>query len=194
MARDEAYTRRALEAFVGDFYAATITGVRDSRAKYPDTGHVHRKTTRRSLARDHIVYELRGRMEGRGRVRVWDRNQTTYFVVDGELELLVKKASDDGNVVLNQNRLALDFQANRQGDLFGFEKTNLYLSYADNENDPENPSVLVICPNEGGYEWMFEVEPPAAEIIVEISAPTPPDDGAELVRLIAAEKSEEDAE
>ncbi len=161
---------------------------------WPSTGHIHRKTTRRSLARDHIVYELRGRMEGRQRVRVWDRNQTTYFLVDGELELLVKKASDEGDVVLNQNRLALRFQANRQGDLFGFEKTNLYLSYADNDADPENPSVFVICPKEGGHEWMFEIEPPAAEIAREISAPTRPDEGEELVRLIPVGKPEEDSE
>ncbi len=194
MARDEAYTRQALEPFLADFYGAAVTGVRDSRSKYPDTSHIHRKTTRRSLARDHIVYELRGHMEGRERVRVWDRNQTTYFLVDGELELLVKKATGDGDVVLNQNRLALGFQANRQGDLFGYEKTNLYLSYADNDGDPENPSVLVICPDEGGHEWMFEIEPPAARIAAEISAPLLPDTGEELVRVIPIEKTEEDSE
>jgi hypothetical protein len=194
MARSEDYTRRALEPFLEDFHRATVTGVRDSRRQYPDTGHIHRKTTRRSIARDHIVHELRGRVGTNKRIRVWDRNQTTYFVVDGEIEVLVKLATEAGDVVLNDNPLALSFQSNVQPDLFDFEKTNLYLGYVDNAADPMNPSVVLICPKEDGYYWMFEVEPPAAEISGEIVPITAPDDGGDLIRLPSIEKTEEDSE
>lgn len=198
MARDEGYTRRALEPFLADFYRATVAGVRDSRTKYPDTSHLHRKTTRRSLARDHIVYELRRRIEGNSRVRVSDRNQTTYFVIDGEYKILIKKASEDGMVVLNDNQASLGFQANVEEDLFDYDQTNLYLSPIDNEVDPLEPSVMLICPNEGGCKWMFEILPPAAEIAATISGPTTPAplDGEEerLVRLPTIEKTDEESE
>lgn len=185
MARDEHYARRALAPFLADFHAAAVTGVRAARSDYPRTGHIHRKTTRRSITRDHIVYDLRGRVEGHERVRVSDRNQTTYFVVDGEIGVLVKMASDDGAVALNQTQAALDFQCN-QPDLYDYDGTNLYLSYVENEADPHNPSIYLICPSATGHHWMFEIEPPAAEISGEISNAPLPEAGDDLIRLPAA--------
>jgi hypothetical protein len=195
MARPEEYTRRALEPFLDHFYAAALAGVRDGRTLYPETGHVHRKTTTRSITRDHIVDNLRGKVDGQPRMRIRDGNQTTYFVIDGEFEVLVKKATEDGLVVLNDTQAALDFQCNLEPDLFDYDKTNLYLSYVENDNDPLNPNVFLICPSAAGYHWMFEIMPPAGEIGGEIVAPQRPDVGGDnLIKFPVIKKTDEESE
>ena len=88
-----------------------------------------------------------------------------------------------------------DFQSNEVQGHFDTSVipyvTNLYLGYVPNETDPRNPSVLLICPCEGGALWTHELEPPAAFIAGEIGpAPdTAANEEEELVRLPATEKT-----
>lgn len=199
MPRTKDQTLEALDRFMGSFYGAAISGVQASLDEYPTTAHIHRKTTRRNLARDHIVYELRGMFDGDPSVRIRDENQTTYFGLLREYQMLVKKADEVGAVELSKTQTSFLFQSNDgqlvlDEELFP-EVTNLYLSYVPNEDDPRNPQVLLICPRDGGYHWIHEIEPPAAVIAGEIGTSVPPDNlpevGDDLVRIPVKDETDE---
>lgn len=193
MPRDEAYSRKKLERVLPILYQSAVAGVRAGLNEYRTTGHIHRKTTRRSIVRDHIVDHLRANLMTDPHVSIRDRNQTTYFEIDGEFRLLAKMANADGIVALNRNQNSFDFQDNKPSMLFGpdelEETTNLYLSYVPNSVTPEEPFVHIICPKAGGYYWRMELEPPAAAAIPEITRnPTPDDQDDDLVRVIPEDK------
>lgn len=191
MPADETTALRDLDHLLPAFRASVVKGVRAYHSEYTKTAHRHRMTTRRSITRDEIVYDLRGELDGRPDVRVLDKNQTTLFVVGTKYRILIKKSDETGLVELAKTRNSLDFQCNEvQGDLFDEPPTNLYLSYIPDPNDPEEPTVLLICPNAAGYEWVVELQPPAAEISGEIgTAPTPSDED-DLVRIPEKAKPE----
>ncbi|ESX29475.1 MULTISPECIES: hypothetical protein [unclassified Mesorhizobium] len=188
MPRDEAYSRQKLERFLPVLYSAARDGVRAGLNDYRTTGHIHRKTTRRSIVRDHIVDNLRANLMLDPEVSIKDRNQTTYFNI-GEFRLLAKMANQDGAVGLNRNQISLGFQENGALTLFASEElgetTNLYLSYVPNSITPDEPFVYVICPKADGYHWRMELEPPAAAADAEIGrGPAPDDYGDDLIRVI----------
>jgi hypothetical protein len=196
MAKTKEQALATLATLLDEFHSSATLGVRDQRGMYPDTGHVHRLTTKRSLARDHIVDRLRQSLDGHADVRIDDSNQTTYFHLFGEYRMLVKKADEVGSVSLTGTQTSFDFQANAQlvldPDVIP-EVTNLYLSYVPNEIDPENPSVLLVCPTDGGFHWIHELEPRRGSGIVgEIGPAVPPDsgDGDQLVRVPPVKKTE----
>jgi hypothetical protein len=193
MPRDEAYSRKKLDRFLPIFYISALAGVRAGLNDYRTTGHIHRKTTRRSIVRDHIVDSLRANLMLDPEVSIKDRNQTTYFEIAGEYRLLAKMANSEGAVALNRNQSSFDYQDNRQTLMFApdelDEATNLYLSYVPNEIDPEEPFVYIICPKAGGYHWRMELEPPPAAAIPEITRDPAPDDlDDDLVRVIPEDK------
>ena len=196
MPRNAEETMKALERVLPIFYRATLAGVREVNNGYSDTAHIHRQTTKSSLRRDHIVHILRGDLADDGGVHIDDRNQTTYFLIDREFHLLAKKSDELGSVALNDTQAALGFHCNEQqlvldGDLFP-EVTNLYLSYVPNKSDPDSPTVLLICPREGGSHWMRELEPPPASIAGEIgSVPPTPDQPDDLIGLFLEEAGRE---
>ncbi len=192
MARDKEHTEAALKGITDVMYRAALGGVRATFTEYPNTAHIHRVNTRRSLARDHIVHLLRGDLGDHAAVRIEDRNQTTYFHIRCPIcefcnyQVLVKKCDEFGAVALERTQASLEFQANEQPRLFDDEVTNLYLSYLPNGNDPLEPFVYLICPNEDGCDWVWELSPPAAEIAGEISRgapPTPSEEADDLVRI-----------
>ena len=199
MPRDEEYSRKKLERFLPIFRNAAVHGVREVLDGYQATGHVHRKNTRRSIVRDHIVDNLRGNLMLDPDVSIKDRNQTTYFEIVGEYRMLAKMANTDGKVALNPNQASFAYQANGQSDMFASEElpetTNLYLSYVPNPMEPREPFVYVICPKSDGYHWRFEIEPPATELAGEIGGGLPPisdDDAADLVRIPQEKKKPDD--
>jgi hypothetical protein len=201
MPRDEEYSRKKLERFLPIFRNAAVNGVREVFDGYQATGHVHRKNTRRSIVRDHIVDKLRGDLMLDPDVSIRDRNQTTYFEIVGEYRLLAKMANTEGMVALNPNQASFAYQANRQSDMFASEEfpetTNLYLSYVPNSMEPREPFVYVICPKKDGYHWRFEIEPPAVELAGEIGGrllPTGDDDAADLVRIPQEKKPDDISE
>ncbi|MES0076055.1 hypothetical protein [Mesorhizobium sp. M0058] len=189
MPRDEAYSRAKLERFLPVLYSAAAAGVRSVFDEYPATGHIHSKNTRRRIARDHIVDNLRADLMVDPDVSIRDRNQTTYFDICGEYRLLAKMANGAGMVALNRNQTSFEFQHNRQAEIFASSempgRTNLYLSYVPNAVDPKEPFVYLICPKEDGYHWRIELEPPAASLAGEIAGTPPPSDdlGTDLVRI-----------
>jgi hypothetical protein len=195
MARDEDYTKNRLARFLPTFYNAALNGVRDSFSKYADTAHIHRVNTRRSITRDHIVDYLRADLGSDPEVKITDRNQTTYFDICREYKLMAKMADEDGLVALNQTGLSFSFQG--QGQLFSEDEapavTNLYLSYVPSLATPDDTAVLLVCPNNGGVEWAFEIEPPAAEIAGTVDGGIPPAGGGEddLVRVPLIKKPDE---
>ncbi len=193
MPADEATAREDLAHLLPIFYGSVVSGVRAYYAEYSAVAHRHRTMTRRCITRDEIVYDLRGPLDGLDGVRIVDRNQTTYIHVgdaSGDRHrILVKKSDDDAAVELGKTQASFDFQGNSTGDLFGVELTNLYLSYVPDPNEPDHPTVLLICPNSGGYDWVMELQPPAVEIAGEITgAPMSPDHGDDLVRIPAIDK------
>jgi hypothetical protein len=201
MPRDEEYSRKKLERFLPIFRKAAVGGVREVLDGYQATGHVHRKNTRRSIVRDHIVDNLRGDLMLDPDVSIRDRNQTTYFEIVGEYRLLAKMANTGGMVALNPNQTSFAYQANRQSDMFASEElpetTNLYLSYVSNPMEPREPFVYVICPKKDGYHWRFEIEPPAVKLAGEIGGgllPTGDDDAADLVRIPQEKKPDDISE
>ena len=195
MPRTKDHTLSALDALVGDLYAATVDGVRDQLDQYPDTGHTHRTTTKRSITRDHIVDRLRSKLDGNSNIRIEDDNQTTYFHLFSEYKMLVKKSDEVGAVQLSKTQASFDFQKNEAQlhlDTSVFpDVTNLYLGYIPNESDPRNPSVVLICPRKDGINWMHELEPPAAFIAGEIgsSKPVGSVEEEELVRVPSVKKA-----
>jgi hypothetical protein len=199
MARDKDHSQQALKEVTDALYRATVGGVRAIYTDYPNTAHLHRTNTRRSLARDHIVHLLRAELTDHPRVTISDRNQTTYFCFrcpNCELcnyQILVKKCDEFGAVALERTQASLDFQRNVEPDLFEYEVTNLYLGYVPNPADPTEPAVYLICPTEGGYDWAWELEPAAGAIAGEVGgAGVPPaDDGDDLVRIPQEKKSDE---
>jgi len=201
MPRDEEYSRKKLERFLPVFRNAAVNGLREVLDGYQATGHVHRKNTSRSIARDHIVDNLRGDLMLDPEVSIKDRNQTTYFEIAGEFRLLAKMANANGMVALNPNQTSFAYQANGQSDMFASEElpgtTNLYLSYVPNPMEPREPFVYVICPKKNGYHWRFEIEPPAVELAGEIGGGLPltgDDDAADLVRIPQEKKPDDISE
>ena len=201
MPRDEEYSRQKLERFLPIFRKAAVTGVCEGLDNYQATGHVHRKNTRRSIVRDHIVDSLRGDLMLDPEVSIKDRNQTTYFEIAGEFRLLAKMANGSGMVALNPNQASFAYQANWQSSMFATEDlpetTNLYLSYVPNTMEPREPFVYVICPKKDGYHWRFEIEPPAVELAGEIGGgllPTGDEDAADLVRIPQEKKPDDISE
>jgi hypothetical protein len=180
------------------FHSSTLKGVREQLDLYPGTAHVHRKTTQRSLTRDHVVDSLRAGLHADPRVRIEESNQTTYFYVRDQYKMLVKKADELGAVQLAKTQASFDFQSNEQPSLFSAdivpEVTNLYLGYVPNEISPRDPAVVLICPRDGGHHWMHEIQPPAAVVAGEIGGVPPvlPDEGDELVRIPGVKKTATD--
>src|ERR1700734_2463865 len=113
MPKSEEYTRRKLERLLPIFYRATTKGVREVLDDYQSHGHKHRKTTRRSIARDHIVDHLRAELMSDPNVSIKDRNQTTYFALHSEFRLLAKMARPGGRIAININQSSFAFQDNR---------------------------------------------------------------------------------
>ncbi len=195
MPKSKEHTLTAITAFLDDLYGSAVLGVRDQLEDYPDTGHLHRTNTKRQITRDHIVDRLRVALDGKEGIRIKDENQTTYFLLHQEYRILVKKSNEDGAVKLTKTQTSFDFQANE--DQFAFvsevipDATNLYLGYVPNEQDPRNPSVVLVCPSERGSYWMHELEPSAAFIAGEIGPSITPDTSheEELVRIPATPKS-----
>lgn len=55
MPRDEDYTRKRLERFLPIMRECAVKAVRESMDDYVKTAPKHRKTTTRSITRDHLV-------------------------------------------------------------------------------------------------------------------------------------------
>lgn len=200
MPRDEAYAREKLERFFPVFHGAVVRGVRASLDQYAKTAHLHRPMTRRNIARDHIVDNLRADLMLDAQVSIKDRNQTTYLELCGEFRVLAKMADDAGHVRLNANQVSWSFQFQGQSDIFASEDlpeaTNLYLSYVPNSQSPRDPFVYLICPKPGGHHWMLQIEPPAIEIAGEIGGRTPEPAGVGdgIVRIPERPKTDEESE
>jgi len=194
MPRDRDSSREKLDRFSPIFWEAVTEGVRDYYRHYELVAHVHRTCTKRDITRDHIVDRLRSALLSDPDVRFRDENQTTYLDLLGEFQCLAKKADEDGKVEFARTQAAIDFQRHEIQIHFPDipEQTNICLSYAPNLDDPLNPSVFVICPGENGPIWVYEIEPPAAEIAVpEITPATAPDDGTggDLVKIPSEKKA-----
>ncbi len=199
MPLDEFGSRERLAEMLPAFWTATQGGVQDYYDEYKQTAHIHRKTTMRSIMRDHIVHRLRGLINGHVQVEVVDRNQTTYFDCCAQFRVLVKKADEDGLVELAKTQTSFDFQCNEGQYILNPDVipdvTNLYLSYVPNESDPTMPSVFLICPCAEGWYWKFEIEPPSRADFVDFTrdgGPTPGAGGEEtevdLVRIPPEQK------
>lgn len=194
MPRDKEETLELLEEYLPGIAKAIVHGVREAYDYDAARMHRLRKTTRRSCTRDHIVDCLRAEFDGVPGVHISDHDQTTTFLFCDALSSRVKKADECGDVELAKTQSAFDFQCN--GDaapLFDMPPIdNLYLSYIDTA-DPRNPTPSIISPTENGINWMHELEPPAAEDVVEITPvpPSPEEEGDELVRIPQAPSANE---
>jgi hypothetical protein len=182
-------TLRELQPFMAAFWRATSDGVRECFDYDASRLHILRKTSRRNNARDHIVDKLRAEIGSISGVVVRDENQTTIFGLFGRYEVKVKKADECGDVELAKGQLAWDFQCQRQHSFLD-PLTNLYLGYIDTQ-DPREPMVCLICPREGGIEWMEELRRPADGVVEITPHPVAPDEGDDLVRVIPVKLEEE---
>ena len=188
MPLDETGSRKSLERLLPLFWKAVALGGKDYFDQYAHVMAKHRTTTKRSIIRDHIVDRLRELIGEDVEVEIDDENQTTYFRINGQFRMLVKKADEDGAVQLAKTQRAFDFQSNeRQLPLDPNvipEVTNLYLSYVPNLDSPQLPPVYLICPKDGGYHWRMEIETPEGATIEDIGThqPPPPADD-DLVRI-----------
>ena len=181
------------EEILGKMYECAAKGVAESFTMYPETAHIHRVTTRRSIARDHIVYHLQKAFDGDDRVRHQPKNQTDYFHVVGRFCVLVKKADDEFEVEVAKTQASLDFKRQLPIDAqlpldteVIPEQVNTYLSYVPGGDDPTAPDIFLIGPHEFGIEWKLELAPPAAKPDAEITAA--PDVGPELGDLVIPKK------
>jgi hypothetical protein len=180
---------------IGGLYEAAVEGVRDYYRDHPSVNHKHRSTTRRSVIRDYIVHRLRAMFDEATGAVVIDKRGTTYFGINSKFLGLVRKLNEEFAVALNKTQAALDFQANTSaaalpGD--GFDgATNAYTGYVPEKNDPMNPRVYVVCPNDEGYDWALELKRDAGGAVAPIPfIPDPGTDPENLVKLPDVEKRE----
>lgn len=177
------------------FRLSTVEGV--SECFDYDSGRLHilRKVSRRNNSRDHVADKLRDAIGSRPDVVIRDENQTTIYGLLGRYDLKIKKADEGGEVELGKTQLSMNFQCQAQTRFSGAEFQpiiNLYLSYIDTE-DPRDPTVVLICPKDGGIHWMEEIRRPSSSVVLEITPPPlePDPAGDDLVRVIP--KPEEEA-
>lgn len=174
-------------ALAGKIYEAVTEGHRDYARKYGSEASTHRRNTRRSLIRDHIVKRLRAALDGERGVNIRDSHGTTYFNFFGRWQVIVRMLGRKAfGVVLNRTQLALGIQDNAEdapllGPLFR-GTTKLYLGYLTPE-EPDQLDVLLVAPDGKRNAWDLPIEPPAQGEVVPLRPKTPPPEDDLLVNV-----------
>ena len=186
--------------FMDTFYDAVIEGHRDYARKYGAEASSHRRNTRRSIIRDHIVKRLRAALDGRRGVQIKDRYGTTYFNFLGRWQIVIRMlVRKQFGVALNRTQLAFAIQANAEdapplGEMFR-GTTKLYLGYLVPEGFGADLDVLLVAPDGKRNAWDIPIDRRKGGAVVHFEPPPPaPLDDEELVIVPARKSVHEDDE
>ncbi len=176
--RDQAEHDLGGRGFFPEFHASVVAGISRYWEKYESDAYCTRPHTRASLIRDFIVDELKIRIDGKPRVRILEKNQTTYFCI-GNWVVVVHKLHDDYTITLNRTQIALELNGNFSVQLelpeISATATVLQLGYLESLADRLMPQVFLVCPDGSTPAWFLELKPVEGPEPVEI---TPEDKGA----------------
>jgi hypothetical protein len=181
-------------AFLGRFHNAVTEGHSDYARKYGAEASTHRRNTRRSLIRDHIVIRLRALLDDVRGVHIRDRYGTTYFGFLGRWQVIVRMLGrKQFGVVLNRTQFAFDIQANADdapplGHLFR-GTTKLYLGYLVPEIIGDQLDVLLVAPDGARNAWHMTIERPSAgEVAPFVPRPAAPSSDDEQLVVVPVRK------
>jgi len=144
------------------------------RTKYAEFSVIHHPRTRANIVYDHIIANLRTRLDRVGGVRFVEQRGLIALLVEGQLLLKFKK--------LTKGRLSRNIPT-RQSRTFALQLplpglpgalANLVVGYQLNELQTDIAGIHVTCPTLDSLAWGFEIpRSPGADVV---SMPVEPAD------------------
>lgn len=156
-----------------EFAAAVDAGNRHFWAKYGEDSHRITSIARAGLIRCLVADELKKRIDGRPKVLIEERHQTTQFYFGHNWVIQVHKLDESNRRAMNDTQRCLDLDENNAQPCLIPGATVLYLGYIENVGDHVSPELRLTCPGGDAPVWVIDLgaastPPPPTEI-------TPPD-------------------